>query len=143
MKLFFFVAAFFSAALAAKDYPELYDKIYLLLQHDKKDPSQVFTRIRLRWDEDPDATQYQVCRNCQIDEYGHELDKSVGSLYTFVNDNDDETDPYFICDGKRDRHHCVGHIFQRGAKVSYFSVRAKNKHTGWTRFSPPKRYGID
>merc|ERR1712187_295538 len=111
---------------------------------DKKDSSQVFSRIRLRWDEDPDAGAYQICRNCQIDEYGHEVDKTVGSLYTFDNNNPSDTDPFFICDGKRDRHHCVGHIYQNGIKASYYSVRAKNKYTAqWGPFSPPKRFAID
>merc|ERR1719326_1568101 len=142
MKLFVLIAALFGAALAHPDYPELYDKVYMHIQHNKKDPNEVYAKIRLRWDEYPGATEYQVCRNCHIDAYGHETDKSMGSLYSFKQSDSRDIDPYFICDDKRDRHHCVGHIFQAGLKVSYFSVRAKTGYE-WTRWSPAKRYEID
>ena len=54
------------------------------------------------------ASEYQVCRNCHIDQYGHETDKSMGSLYSFKSTDNRDIDPYFICDAKRDRHHCIG-----------------------------------
>merc|ERR1712187_108157 len=129
-KLLVLTAAFFGAALAHPDYPELYDKVYMHIQHGKKDENEVYAKIRLRWDEYPGASEYQVCRNCHIDQYGHETDKSMGSLYSFKSTDNRDIDPYFICDAKRDRHHCIGHIYQAGLKVSYFSVRAKKDTSG-------------
>ena len=54
------------------------------------------------------ATAYQICRNCRIDENGVETDKSIGHLFTFKQTTQKDEDPFFICDTKRDQHHCAG-----------------------------------
>merc|ERR1712025_622424 len=99
-------------------------------------------QIRLHWDKYPKATEYQVCRNCQIDEYGVEVDKTMGSLYSFKQTDNRDIEPYFKCDDKRTSAHCVGNIYVLGLSTNYLSVRAKVGYE-WTRWSPTKRYQID